>query len=89
MAYQRVQRSYSDYDVDDIDIWFECIMLSVLETLHKYLIEIIDKTIYLFTEMNDDERSKKDELIDDELDEYCNQKRKERLGMLDKYFHCL
>ena len=141
-AYQRVQRGYSDYDVGDIDIWFEYIMPGILETFksiqysteykpvvidndfynkvlkennvteydyrtsytgevleetlekidtafHNYWIEIIDKMIYLFTEMNEDECSKKDELKDKELDKYCDQKRKEALEMLDKYFHCL
>lgn len=39
--------------------------------------------------MNNDERSKKDVLNDEELEEYCDQKRKEALGVLDKYFHCL
>ena len=45
--------------------------------------------IYLFTEMNEDECSKKDELKDKDLDKYCDQKRKEALEMLDKYFHYL
>ena len=141
-AYQRVQRGYSDYDVGDIDVWFECVMPGILETFkskqlsteymlaaidddfynrvfkenniseydyrvwntekvseetlekidiafHNYWMEIIDKMIYLFTEMNEDECSKKDELKDKDLDKYCDQKRKEALEMLDKYFHYL
>lgn len=141
-AYQRVQRGYSDYDVGDIDIWFEYVMPGILETLkskelpseypigaidevfyrkvfkenniseedyrawntekvseetlnkislefHNYWVGIIDKMIFLLTEMNEDECSKKDELNNEELNKYCDQKRKEAFEMLNKYFHYL
>ena len=141
-AYQRVQRGYSDYDVGDIDVWFEYVMPGILETyktkllpteymlaaidddfynrvfkennileydyrawntekvseetlekidiaFHNYWIEIIDKMIYLFTEMNEDECSMADKLNKDELKKYCDHKRKEAFEMLNKYFHYL
>jgi len=143
-AYQRVQRGFSDYDADDIDIWFEYVMLGIIQSLknsmldtecrglvtdedikyykdtlkqlnvseedfscwntgkvsedvlnqiqdklHQRWMNTLDKLIYLFTEMNEDECSKKDELSEDELKVYCDQKRKEALKMFNTYFHSL
>ena len=138
-AHQRVQRGFSDYDVGDIDIWFEYIMPGILETyknkllsteymisaidedfykkvfeekcvseedyntwntekvseeilksidieFHNHWVGKIDKMIYLFIEMNEDECSRKNELKANELTAYCSQKRKEAFEMFNKYF---
>lgn len=81
--------SGEDYRTWNTEKVSEDILEKIDVEFHNNWVEKIDKMIYLFTEMNEDESSKKDELKKDELEEYCNQKRKEALEMLDKYFHCL
>lgn len=88
-TFKKYNVSKEDYQTWNTDRVSEETLNQIENDFCNHWADKLDQMIYLFTEMNDDECSKKDELKDEELDKYCNQKRKEALEMLDKYFHCL
>ena len=88
-TFKKYNVSKEEYQTWNTDRVSEETLNQIENDFYNHWADKLDQMIYLFTEMNDDECSKKDELEDEELDKYCNQKRKEALKMLDKYFHCL
>lgn len=86
----------NEFDVteEDFRCWntnkvSEDVLDQIQNKLHQHWIDTLDEIIHLFTESNEDECSKKDELKDEELKEYCNNKRKEAFELFNTYFHSL
>ena len=88
-TFKKYNVSKEDYQTWNTDKVSEETLVQMHNEFHLHWADKLDQMIYLFTEMNDDECSKADELSKDELDKYCDKKRKEALKMLDKYFRCL